>query len=252
MSVDQIKAATTSNTIVILGSGPSINDLDDKFWQFCETCDTLAINNWIYHKFVPTFWSLDARANVLQIEVWKHYLHSRENNAYQNVIWLVVQEREQKARALLSSIGLSANMFLYKVNLVHTHQWSTVLNETDMLFGCQEVLTCMDASLPCLLSLVYQLGYTTIILAGIDLYNSLYFWSDYDTQVHKRFNGSSRLTLQTARTQVHNTQSPAYHVTRIVTELNDRFFKRKNISLYVTSKKSCLYPAVKYFDLSRE
>jgi hypothetical protein len=45
-----------SDVLFILGSGPSINQISAQRWQAISQHDTLALNFWLYHPFVPTFY----------------------------------------------------------------------------------------------------------------------------------------------------------------------------------------------------
>ena len=44
-----------SNTLFILGSGDSINDINNKQWEEIKQSDSLGINSWLVHKHMPTY-----------------------------------------------------------------------------------------------------------------------------------------------------------------------------------------------------
>ena len=46
----------SSDTIYVLGSGSSINNLSKKDWENINFHDSLALNRWYKSNFVPTFW----------------------------------------------------------------------------------------------------------------------------------------------------------------------------------------------------
>ena len=46
----------TSDTLFILGSGPSISLITDYQWDFISLHNSAAFNRWFYHPFVPDFY----------------------------------------------------------------------------------------------------------------------------------------------------------------------------------------------------
>ena len=44
-----------SNTLVILGTNASINNIKPAVWEKISEYDTLAVNYWLYHEYVPTY-----------------------------------------------------------------------------------------------------------------------------------------------------------------------------------------------------
>lgn len=60
-----------SDTIFILGSGDSINEITENQWSEIKQQDTVGLNNWILHEFVPTFFFFEstAKSDLAQIEM---------------------------------------------------------------------------------------------------------------------------------------------------------------------------------------
>jgi len=49
-----------SDTVFLLGSGPSINAIPKEKWSAIAKHDSMACNFWLFHKFVPTFYFYEA------------------------------------------------------------------------------------------------------------------------------------------------------------------------------------------------
>ena len=53
---DDFKKRKTSDTLFVLGSGPSINDLTADDWATIGTHNSVGFNWWMVHDFVPSFY----------------------------------------------------------------------------------------------------------------------------------------------------------------------------------------------------
>jgi hypothetical protein len=89
--------------------------------------------------------------------------------------------------------------------------------------------------------LLYQMGYKEIILYGIDLTNSRYFWGDKKkTDVHWRYNRDMMKKGTSAADRIHpNLDSTIY----FVPYFNDNYMKG---NIYIGSKRSALSKYLKY------
>src|SRR6056297_4338855 len=58
-----LAARRGSDTLVVFGSGASINDISDAEWKWISRQDTMGVNFWPLHPFVPKMlmFELDAR-----------------------------------------------------------------------------------------------------------------------------------------------------------------------------------------------
>src|SRR5690606_5685681 len=53
-----------SDTIFLLGSGPSINRITAQQWANIKQHDSIGFNFWLAHKFIPTFYMLQLPPSV--------------------------------------------------------------------------------------------------------------------------------------------------------------------------------------------
>ena len=59
ITLNELRDAKSSETIVLLGSAPSINDITQKEWEQIKTCDSFGINFWYLNDFVPTYYFME-------------------------------------------------------------------------------------------------------------------------------------------------------------------------------------------------
>ena len=63
LNVSQLKKHKTSNTIYILGSGPSILNISKEEWAHIQNHDSIGFNHWYAHGYEPTFYDLSYLAD---------------------------------------------------------------------------------------------------------------------------------------------------------------------------------------------
>ena len=256
LRTDDVKGAKDSDTLVVLGSGPSINDLKYDFWERCQQCDTLAINWWLYHNFVPKFWMFNLQWNdKKQLKIWKDRLSG--NVDYEKVIWMCARQKNavKYHNAFNSCIrGLfSKESRFYFYEKAHYIDW---IHDLAQIFeDCRGRIDryfvpakCTD-TLICAITFGVQMGYKKIILAGIDLNDSFYFWTNFKDEVHRHTNnkGLGKSICMTQQDWV-----PEISVDNAVKAINDFVLKPDGIELYVASRKSILYPDITYTNLAME
>ena len=59
-----------SDTLVVLGSGSSINRLDERALSFIRSNDSLGFNFWLLHDLVPTYYMVEVSPNQERNEVF--------------------------------------------------------------------------------------------------------------------------------------------------------------------------------------
>src|SRR5205085_6794487 len=82
LDLSQLK---TSDTLFILGSGPSINAISPDRWEAIARSDSIGFNFWLYHPFVPKIYFFEStspwqgsgeQASRLHREVWQRWLEA--------------------------------------------------------------------------------------------------------------------------------------------------------------------------------
>jgi hypothetical protein len=127
-------------------------------------------------------------------------------------------------------------------------RWFTVLDSIGY-FSQKNKSQCMlyrQASLSWLVSFALRLGYRNIVLCGVDLNSTDYFY-DIDSSYAK----SNNLVIPNAGFQdkVHPTENPDKcqantPISEVLAIMQETLLDKQNINLYVGAKSSALYPAI--------
>jgi len=241
----------SNDTVVLMGSGSSINDLTAEQWKKIINYDFWAMNNYVYmplkppgcdFRVIPKFYHIELKSYDREIvrehfdKKWKYYKDTNfimSSNRFKFVregighhdesrIFTYGYEERGKKEKKLGGI-MDAN---YNVS-------SPILTKS------------YDASLTVLIDMLYKLDYKKVILVGIDMRDSRYFWTDHPEfgPVHHQFNKQHEVG-KTAD-QPHNT----YHIKDFIIDFNNRYFVPNNKEIVLISTKTLLYPSLRMVEL---
>ncbi|MFU2109639.1 hypothetical protein ACLRAH_03740 [Glaesserella parasuis] len=256
-SINQInfEELKKSDTLFILGSGSSINDLSSSDWEHISKHDSVGFNFWFLHDFVPSYYvyeeSLDQRRNDIFYEILDD-----KKELYKNTVFLV-KDIERKGKTLhkipssiknnfylapsmsFTSNFLDENKFFYMLNEIIPFLKKVNSNRIRLLFN-------RKASLIYIVMLSYLLGYKKVVLCGVDLNNNHYFFDDVKYNNYKKPDNSYI-------NGVHPTNDignkDPMTVAQILEVLYFKFLY-KNINLYILSNKSELAKFLPIYKLS--
>jgi hypothetical protein len=176
VSESELRAARKSDTVFIFGSGYSLNDIPGTEWQFFEKHDTLGFTNFLYQHHVRVDYYL-LRAGVESKEgtfFWRSFAEEyvgalNANPYFRNAI--MIMQGEYLSHFCNAVVGHSvlrtgAKVFRYKT--ARAARLPTRSFRQGLSHG---VGTLFDA-----VNFAYCLGWREIVLVGVDLYDSRYFW----------------------------------------------------------------------------
>ena len=186
-SKNKLFSKKKSNIIFILGSGNSINELNDTNWNEIKKNDSLGINRWYLHKHVPNFLLFEgAKKSDLKAEGGK------EKNNFTYQVLNDSSERYKDSLFLikdLDSLYINFNklnllkdriMPIYKLippgKTIESIKKSFSIIRNLGLAKSFSYPIGYRASISHAISLAINMGYEKIILCGIDL-RGPYFWS---------------------------------------------------------------------------
>jgi hypothetical protein len=173
---NQLRATRKSDTVFIFGSGASLNDISADEWRAIEACDTMGFNWFVREAFVRCDYHLmrEVGPSDLYEAGWRPYLTeffqiARANPRFADTIFLI--QTGFRATNGNRSIGLSLaprdrRIFLWRSN-VGAARPSPSFRE-GLTHGPGTLLECVNFA--------FLLGWTRIVLAGVDLYDRRYFW----------------------------------------------------------------------------
>ena len=244
-----------SDTLFILGTGPSINDLTEIDWKDIALHDSIGLNYWLYHPFVPTFYHFETFKSPFKEgsdeTYYSHLLKWLDRKRdYRNVCWffnrtLLVKEAGLSIREVAAHVyrfGIRADSFLYK-GVSGFEKACQSLDPTAFAKTAQALsdphIHPKAASLGVVLSIAFTMGYKQIVLLGVDLTDPRYFWSEWDLpDVHLRVNPGS----QTHGTHKTLTDTFGLPIDRFVDAYDKFVLKPAGVTLWIGSEKSALYP----------
>ncbi len=172
-----------SNVAVFLGCGSSINSITKPQWRKIATFDIWASNYFIYHRFVPRFYHLELKSSRTNWnESWRKK-KAGKGKKYDNVNFIVMKGRKY----LTDAIGEHEHVYCYERKKGKCDP-RTSMHPTIVTHNC-------NASFTLILELLHRFDYEKVVLFGVDLHNSKYFWTgrpEYG-EVHDQTNKGKKL-----------------------------------------------------------
>jgi hypothetical protein len=255
--LDQVDLLQTksSDTLFVLGSGPSINRISPERWQSIAAHDTVGFNWWLYHSFVPKFYFFEVIEKEVSPEAFESYLALAGHRApdYASTIKVAMEFHRLGVQTLDHLPSAFRN------NLFAAHKVEAPARTDGELAqalcylqsrgafqvtGHFSYLLKYAASLTTMLAFALRLGYKRIVLCGIDLKTSDYFFQD------RRIYPESWEPSEAEHFETHFTEVPLtwkLPVTRAVAVMKRQLLDPAGIELYIESQDSALWPMLPVF-----
>jgi len=185
-----LRSLKTSDTAFVLGSGPSINEISGDRWAVIGKHDTIAMNFWLVHPFVPRIYLFEngpRQGWELLFDAMRGLLQQRAAD-YRDTVKIVSEYEPLQSQQMIFEIpeafrphlyvGYSANIAARnKSELVAGLRYlrrTGIFDEGSHLpwhFKCA-------GSVVAAMSLAVRMGFRRIVLCGIDLGRAEYFYHD--------------------------------------------------------------------------
>lgn len=178
---NDLKLEKKSETIFILGSGPSINEIKKEQWATIESHDSLAFNHFMIHDFVPSFYVWQSDENISGTE-----LLNEKREAYRGVCFIL---RGSSKRGQIESLFIRqkfAPRKKYFANVIPVNSTSSISIEKQIKFfyslgfmdfgNIGRFIPQFTCTLGLIIPLLYCMGYKKIVLLGMDMANKEHFW----------------------------------------------------------------------------
>lgn len=243
----------TSDTLFILGSAWSINDISDERWRVIEKHDSVGINFWPAHPFVPRFFHFEDITHDCQPIMYDAFqkLLRRRSEAYANTVKIITEVTQIRGRQTI--FELSGGM---KKNLYVGFSMPVVARSEEELRAGLQYMRALGAFSPrakvawlfkyggsviAMLTLGVIMGYKRMILCGVDLNQQDYFYQHperYPECADWEFVSRTDAHLTTRRLPwLVPAQSAVYLFKKLVLD-------PEGIELYVENSVSTLNPRV--------
>lgn len=246
-----------SDKLFILGSGASINNLSLVEWEYIKKYDSVGFNFWLVHEFVPNFYVYEESYITERNEIFYQILNMKKEQ-YKNTPFLI-KDVELKYTKLLNipndikhNFYLASCLFLQGSSLKKQY-FNRILLEVDKFLQKKNKNNIQfsfgrKASLSYLVFLAYLLGYKEIILCGVDLNNTDYFF-DHDFYVNslKPINAKG---AKHATNQINNSSDLDMTIAEILHGINTTLLEPKGIKLMVSNPNSALVSVMEVYDFN--
>lgn len=247
-----------SDTLFILGSGSSIMEYDDTQWAEIAESDSIGINNWILHDFVPRFYAGELLLDSRWLSTYARNLAIRYSDYAGST--LIIMKWRPKMIYKLTYLPLKRTDYFVAPTVTIPaggnprclHFSLRCLDRIGVLRQVPIFFTRTGSVDWCVL-FGYKLGYRNIVLCGVDLNNTRYFWEinaeHYEEKnfvlPEKRQRGPIHKTLDSTRC------SGGIPIDQVLLAIKDALLEPRGISLYVGSKTSALYPRIPAYPWGR-
>jgi hypothetical protein len=226
---------------VFLGSGRSILDVSPAMWiRIINNFDIWTVNNWVYHpSVVPDFYHIECKWYNYEL-MQKRVYEKRKMYANCNFIFpwrKTVKMKDGTILRLCDVAPLGSKKFHYRAqarDIRRTHQTFNA----DYRPTIKAVTKSYDMSLTSVMELMHHFGYRDVILFGVDLKDSYYFWSDGDErygEVHHKSNKEH---------EGKDPESPhaTWKIKDFIVDFHRRHCEPVGRGIYVGHKNTLLYP----------
>lgn len=240
-----------SDTLFVLGSGESINKLELDAWDVIKKNDTVGFNYWLIHDFVPTYYVFEPIRNQERAIMLLRNMSLRAKDYKETPI--IMKDAIDSTRfvnlelipnKLIKNFYISADISIpgnSEESIVKSLNYCNLLGffaKTDRI----QLILKKRASLSYMILFGLIAGYKEIVLCGVDLNNTNYFYES-NKDYYQRKGLTISHSVQTGT--IHKTIDPDYGILtidKVIYILNDELLKPRGINLYIASKSSALYP----------
>lgn len=241
----------TSDTLFVLGSGSSINDYTSEQWDLIKKHDSIGFNFWLINDFIPTFYVYEENADSSKTDTFYKLLHEKVEQ-YKDVP-LIAKDIEVKGvsvnklpKPLRKNLFLSTDIVMPGENIKkfrsHLRFYNSYTRKKNRF--SLRVLPKKRATLSYLLFLAQEMDYKNIVLCGVDLSDSRFFY--YNNKYANRLKPEMDLNED----DIHPTnqkQESNISISDIIELIQEELFVEDHIKITVGSKKSALYPRFDYY-----
>ncbi|NMA84153.1 MAG: hypothetical protein GX962_09870 [Epulopiscium sp.] len=243
-----------SDTLFIMGSGNSINYIDFFEWNHIKNNDSLGINSWIIHDHIATFYMFEMSRDPETAKLYIDIL-DKKCKEFKSTPFILKSYNYNTFNDYKLPEIISRNIYLpndIEIPIRHIKNmkraFSYIENYDGKNFATErDLLWKSRASISMAIFFAFYAGYKNIVLCGVDLNNTKYFY-DIDRSYYEQKGLRIGQTGQSG--EIHKTmRSELSRITidKVIYEI-DTFLKKKGVNLYVQSKKSALYPKIKHYN----
>lgn len=250
LTSEALRGHKCSDVLVLLGGGTSINQISSARWDAISRYDTMGMNLWLIHPFVPRFHLFECVWNDAEsYPTFLQYFKLREK-AYSNTMKIAINADGRRPTSLLASSAewrattyvahtipapaRNLREFEYALEYLRGKGIFRPWFRPDLLFKyCASVTT--------VLTLALKMGYKKLILCGIDLHDQRYFY-----QHPRLFPETAHLEFLPRNTRHATDDALPWRlpIKQTALVMKQRLLDPAGLELYVENRSSALWPEV--------
>ena len=247
-----------SDTMFVLGSGPSLGKISPKQWEHIAEYDSFGINYAFLTGFAPTFYSLeDSKRPWFRKHMEKTFSFYRKK--FSETVWCINDKHLYRLiHPRFVPQFFPENPVCCCYDFPHT-----IKIEGNRPFKAEDFnkgTLVYRGSLSVAIDLIDRIGYRNIVLLGVDLHTCTHFFDDYE--IMKPYVEENYKDVDCYKGQYGNPSDYAVmpYESMLIKEnkhrtleeylyaLNDFYFKPKGIKLYVGNEDNMLCPKIEAYD----
>lgn len=253
LDVSQLKS---SETVFILGSGPSINEIPNERWAFISQRDTIGFNWWPLHRIAPKIYVFESLQINSPLYPCFMEMFQRRAHDYRNTVKIVnaVDDIDFRGQLLYSAPKeFKANTYVAPIVPVvarHVEELRRGLRFIQRMGGFSvrrsiPWLFKYGGSVTAMIDLALHIGYKRIVLCGIDLGPQEYFYQNaklYPESANWEFVPKNQPHLTTRQLEY---LVPAQQV---IWTMDEEILQPRGVELFVENSSSTLFPRLRKFE----
>jgi len=250
-----LKKYKTSDTLFVFGTGSTLLDLTEEQLQEVRKNDSFGINFFTLFDFIPTYYSIEYSKSTFKKNHNKKIFQCLDERSddYKNVPILlrdltIFDMLNGKYKKLLPTKLVDNFYYIRRMNIrgsnKKTFNFTLKIVSLFRINYLASSLLSKRASIICAISFAHKLGYKKIVLLGVDLNNTDYFY--FSSSYYRKKYMLLPEQLQTGN--VHATFDSKLSfatVPYVLSTLSRSVLQDGNVQIFVGSKKSALYPKTK-------
>lgn len=241
-----------SETLFILGSGPSVNKLNSQNFEEVERGFSIGVNSWILHPFVPNVYAFEPSESIDYLnesKVLREVLARKlEEGNDSRILHLRPHASTSEALEVLPPVLFKHRFSYYGRTALTTHLVSNLERDLTRLLQAHsqerlpsQILLDSGGSVGRMVSLGIFFGFQKIVLIGVDLSHNQYFFEDDPSYLEHL--GIASYNPWKSRTKHHETQqrtNRAFVATEFLGTLAKVSKARGGPEVFVANKQSLL------------
>jgi len=266
---NQLKKDKKTDTVFILGSGPSINKINKSQWNYINLKDSWGFNFWLCHHHIPDCFFAQSHVDIeedqrfnFEMDTLMNQMLTDKIHLYNKVIFYLRGDNVNDYKFQKSQFGetiLKGNFNYYFMPELVVRSKSKIRPYNLMISmfklgffkkNSNEMPTPkFGNTITELISLALIGGYKKIILCGIDMNDGGHF---YDKDIYlKKYVFLKKLKAWSNKNEIHphaDRKKLSYTSKDVIMDLNKFAKKRFDSEIFVSSATSSLYPEIKKYD----